>query len=264
MASIHKFTEEQIESLAKVVGEFGSGTDITRILEEKEIEDVSGEATKWKRLYGVFLHLQKSDNCANRILNFISSFLAPVRFVNRKQKFEEHRGNLNSVLCFAGIELGPDRKFSKCQPAQTIGEAEKRLRTIQAKFQGRRVHPEVLKYCKTELLEENYFHAVFEASKGLGQRIRELSGIQGDGAVLVDRVFAIERPVLAFNSLITESEKSEHKGFALLIKGCFGAIRNRLAHEPKIMWQGEDDAADCLSLISLMHRKLDDCVRTGL
>jgi hypothetical protein len=35
------------------------------------------------------------------------------------------------------------------------------------------------------------------------------------------------------------------------------------AHElPKLLWQGEDDAADHLSLISLLHRKLDSCVQT--
>jgi len=40
-------------------------------------------------------------------------------------------------------------------------------------------------------------------------------------------------------------------------------VRNPLAHERKILWQGEDDAADYLSLISLLHRKLDDAVKTG-
>ncbi|MDI3485355.1 MAG: hypothetical protein PWQ50_575 [Methanolobus sp.] len=76
-------------------------------------------------------------------------------------------------------------------------------------------------------------------------------------------MFAIERPILAINSLRTETEKSEHKGFAMLLKGCFGAIRNPLAHEPKILWEGEDDAADYLSLISLLHRKLDNCAPTN-
>lgn len=113
-------------------------------------------------------------------------------------------------------------------------------------------------------MQDNYFHAVFEAAKGLAQRIRDLSGVQLDGVALVDRVFAIERPMLAINSLQTETEKSEHKGFALLLKGCFAAVRNPLAHEPKLLWQGEEDAADYFSLISLLHRKLDDCVRTGL
>jgi len=79
---------------------------------------------------------------------------------------------------------------------------------------------------------------------------------------LVDRVFSVERPLLAMNSLRIETEKSQHKGFAALLKGCFGVIRNPLAHEPKILW--EDDAADYLSLLSLLHRKLDDCVPTRM
>ena len=131
-----------------------------------------------------------------------------------------------------------------------------------SKFQSRRIHPEVLKYCRTELMQQNYFHAVFEATKGLAQRIRDMSGVQADGPALVDRVFLVEQPLLAFNTLRTETEKSEHKGFAALLKGCFAAVRNPLAHEPKILWEGEDDAADYLSLISLLHRKLDDCVST--
>ena len=113
-------------------------------------------------------------------------------------------------------------------------------------------------------MQANYFHAVFEATKGLAQRIRDMVSIEADGAALVDRVFSIERPLLAMNALQTETEKSLHKGFATLLKGCFGAVRNPLAHEPKILWEGEDDAADYLSLISLLHRKLDDCVSTRM
>ena len=77
-------------------------------------------------------------------------------------------------------------------------------------------------------------------------------------------VLLIDHPVLAINTLQTETERSEHKGFAALLKGCFAAVRNPLAHEPKILWQGEDDAADYLSLISLLHRKLDDCIPTRM
>lgn len=126
------------------------------------------------------------------------------------------------------------------------------------------MHPESLKYCRSELLQDNFFHAVFEASKGLAQRIRDLSGVDGDGAALVDRAFLGSSPLLAFNFLATESDWSEHRGFAALLKGCFSAVRNPLAHEPKILWQGEEDAADYFTLISMLHRKLDRCVRTNL
>jgi uncharacterized protein (TIGR02391 family) len=88
-----------------------------------------------------------------------------------------------------------------------------------------------------------------------------MTDLHSDGAALIDAAFSIEDPILFFNSLQTESERSEHKGFAQLLKGCFGAIRNPLAHEPKILWEGENDAADYLTLVSLLHRKLDRCVK---
>ena len=167
-------------------------------------------------------------------------------------------------MALSGLEYGADGQFRNRPAAATLTEAERRIKTIQAKFQGRRIHPEVLTYCIAELMQDNYFHAVLEASKGLEQRIRDKSGLEGSGASLVDKVFSINEPVLTFNTLRTETEKTQHKGFAALLKGCFAAVRNPLAHEPKIMWDGEDDAADYFTLISLLHRKLDDCVPTGM
>lgn len=262
MTSFPSFPEGQVEALAKVLGDCGSGTDISRVLTDRGFVDASGESTKWRRLYAIFLASQRQHHCANRVLDFIQAFLTPARFVGRSEEFEARRSELNSILGFAGLEYGKDGQFRGIEAIRTLAEAEARVRTIRAKFQGRRIHSEVLKYCRAELLHDNYFHAVFEAAKGLAQRIREVSGTHGDGAALVDHVFSIERPLLAFNSLQTETERSEHKGFAALLKGCFAAVRNPLAHEPKILWQGEDDAADYMSLISLLHRKLDDCVRT--
>lgn len=263
MSAVPSFPEGQIEALARLLGECGSGTDISRVLSDRGLVDASGESTKWRRLYWVFLESQKQHQCANRVLDFIQSFLIPARFVGRSAEFEANRQELNTILAFSGLEYGQDGKFRQREAARTLDEAERRVRTIRAKFHGRRIHSEVLKYCRTELLQDNYFHAVFESSKGLAQRIRDLSGISADGAALVDRVFSIERPLLAINTLRTDTEKTEHKGFAALLKGCFGAVRNPLAHEPKILWDGEDDAADYLSLISLLHRKLDNATSTG-
>jgi uncharacterized protein (TIGR02391 family) len=250
-----------VEALAKVLGEAGSGSDISRILNNRGIVDHSGESTKWKRLYWVFSHIQRRDSCANGILGFIATLLAPARFAGRSSEFESHRAELNAVLALAGFQFGADGTFERVKQAATLDEAEARVRTIRSKFQGRSIHAEVLKYCRAELMQDNYFHAVFEAVKGLAQRTREMSGATGDGAGLIDQVFSVDRPMLALNSLRTETERSEHKGFAALLKGTFAAVRNPLAHEPKILWQGEEDAADWLSLISLLHRKLDGCVR---
>lgn len=264
MNAIPALPEPQIEQLAILLGECGKGSDISRVLQDRGLADNSTHSTKWRRLYWVFQETQRQDQCANRVLDFVGAFLAPARYIGRQDEFEQKRGELNAILAFSGLDYGKDGQFRRREAARTLDEAEKRLRTIQAKFRDRRLHPELEKYCKTEFLQENYFHAVFEATKGLAQRIREMSGKDGDGSALVDKVFPRNNPVLAFNSLQTETEISQHTGFANLLRGCFGAVRNPLAHEPKILWQGEDDAADYLTLISLLHRKLDDCVKTGM
>ena len=264
MSVIPSFAEASIESLSKVLGECGSGSDINRILADRGLYDGSGESTKWRKLYWIFLDVQRRDGCANRILDFIQSFIMPARFVGRSDEFEQHLVELNTVLTFSGLEYGVDGQFRKRSASATLTEAERRANAVRSKFQGRRIHSEVLKYCKAELMQDNYFHAVFEASKGLAQRIRDEAGVDVDGAKLVDCVFSVERPILSFNKLETETERTEHKGFAALLKGCFAAVRNPLAHEPKIMWDGEDDAADYLTLVSLLHRKLDDCAPIGI
>jgi len=258
------FNEGTIEALARVLGECGTGSDISRVLNYCGLDDNSGESTKWRRLYYIFLESQRVTGSPNQVLNFIRVFLTPARYAGRSIEFETHRTEINTILVMVGLELGKDGQFRTVNPAATLDEAEKRVQAIRDRFKGRAIHHEVNKYCNKELMQENYFHAVFEAAKGLAQRIREMSGADGDGSKLIDCVFSVDRPLLAINSLRTETEKSEHKGFAQLLKGCFAAVRNPLAHEPKILWTGEDDAADYLSLLSLLHRKLDGASQTRL
>lgn len=85
-----------------------------------------------------------------------------------------------------------------------------------------------------------------------------------DGAELVNRTFSTQNPILVLGSLATESEKSEQKGFAHLLVGLFGAVRNPLAHAPKTNWpMSEQDALDILTLVSLIHRKLDRTLKAN-
>jgi len=114
------------------------------------------------------------------------------------------------------------------------------------------------------LLQENYFHAVFEATKSVAQKIRDKTGLTGDGADIVDEALRISAPLLAINALRTETEQSEQKGFANLLKGMFGTFRNPTGHAPKISWSiKEEDALDLLSMLSYFHRRLDAAVPVG-
>lgn len=260
MATFPSFSADVLEALAKELGDCGTGGEISRILRDLDIPDLSGESTKWRRLLALFQDIQRQDRCANRVVAFLQRLVAPARFLGRGQEFEALRQNLNQALAFAGLEYGNDGQIRAVVTTRTLPEAEARVQTLRSKFKGRALHPEVLRFCEAELLQDNYFHALLEANKGLAQRIRDLSGVQLDGAALVDKVFSVQNPILALNRLVTESERSEQTGYATLLKGCFVAIRNPLAHTPRLFWDGEDDAADILSLLSLLHRKLDGCV----
>jgi uncharacterized protein (TIGR02391 family) len=154
----------------------------------------------------------------------------------------------------------------KQQPAATLDEAQKRANRLKAELRRRFVHHNGLAFCRAERLQNNYFHAVFEATKSVADKIQSLSGLTGDSAVLVDQAFGLGdagMPFLALNSLQTETERDEQKGLMNLIKGMFGAFRNVTAHAPKIFWNmTEQDALDLLTNASLIHRRLDAAVRT--
>lgn len=263
MPALPSLQPSQVETLAKLLGECGAGSEISSFFAKSGFTDESGHSTKWRRIEWIFLQRQSRNGCANALLGFIQQYLTPSRYVGRIDEFNSIRTQLNTILAFSGLEFGADGQFRSVSKAATLDEAEKRAKTLRSKFQCRAIHSEVIKHCRTELPQDNYFHAGFEASTSLAQRIRELSGADDDGAALVDCVFLVERPSLAFSTLQTESERSEHKGFAMLLKGCFGAIRNLLAHELKLVCTGEVDAADYLSMISLLHRRLDGCVKIG-
>ena len=119
-----------------------------------------------------------------------------------------------------------------------------------------------MKYCKPEALQDNYFHAVFEAIKGLNARIKEMSGLDIDGTNLINTAFSEQKPYLVINTMQTQSEKDEHNGFRFLILGVQTMFRNPISHEAKINWEiSGQDGLDILTTISLIHRKLDLAVR---
>lgn len=119
----------------------------------------------------------------------------------------------------------------------------------------------MLRFCRAELLADNYFHAVQEAVKCVADKVRTRTGLTDDGAALVDRALGGDPPLLAINPRVTASERSEQSGFANLVRGTFGMFRNTTAHEARIHWTlTKEDAEDLLTIVSLIHRRLDSAV----
>jgi uncharacterized protein (TIGR02391 family) len=261
-------SSEILESICKILGDQNTGTEIGNYLAQVGVIDTDPGITKWKRLFNAFANYQNKNQESNKILIFIQKTLSPIRFADNNDQFELYRRDINKRLLFIGLELLDNGKFRKVSEAKTIPEAQQRADNLKMKLRDRQVHADVLLFCRAELLQDNYFHAVFEATKSVADKIRIKSDLICDGSELVDKAFGLgqqKTPKLAFNTLTTESEESEHKGFMHLIKGLFGMFRNTTAHAPKIKWKiNEQDALDSLTLASMLHRTLDKCVKTGL
>lgn len=270
MELVRPFDAQHLTSIAQILADTGeglTGSQIGALLADCKIPDVDPTSTKWKRLYNAFVGLQNRRQFGNHVVVFIQRAMNPVQYTGRPQVFALRKDQLNAVLAFSGITLGDDGRVRWSEQASTLNEALGRATRLHAALTNRAVHPDVLRFCRAELLQENYFHAVFEAMKSIAAKIRALSGLTGDGADLVTRAFALgkdDRPVLAINSLASETDRGEHRGFTNLLIGLFGTIRNPGAHNPKIEWpMPENDALDVLTTASLVHRKLDGARRRG-
>ena len=184
--------------------------------------------------------------------------MKPERYARQAERFEPMRANVNRALAFVGMAVNVDGTVVPADRVGTLSEARRRAHELRADLVAREVHPDVLTFCREELLADNYFHAVLEATKSVADKLRSRTGLSDDGGLLVDKALAGDVPMLAINPFKTDSEKSEQRGFANLVKGIFGMFRNPTAHAARIHWTMEKkDAEDLLSAVLLIRRRMD-------
>ncbi len=254
---IRFFTEGQLEIISKCLGNALTGSEIGHMLSSIGVYDPEPNITKWKRLYNAFVYDQNKRKAGNKVLSFIKKSIDPVRFVNNINTFKIISEELNSVLAFHGLEYRDDGKYYNINKIISLTESQKRAAMLKIVISERRLNEELLKYCREELLVDNYFHAVFEATKGLFDIIRKISGLSGDGSELVDKAFTGNKPLIKINKYVTKTEISEQAGFVNLLKGIYGVFRNPIAHELKIEWTvSEQDALDLFSTLSYLYRRI--------
>lgn len=92
-------------------------------------------------------------------LRLVGEVMQPVRFES-PEEFEAHRVAVGERLLLSGYRVGEDGKVARVAPAATHSEAQQRADALHAELARREVHPDVLHFCRAELLQRNYFHAV--------------------------------------------------------------------------------------------------------
>lgn len=263
------FSEDDLRAIGKCIDNAATHAELDSLFRDVGLVEPSGRAglSKWQRIYNALANAQNRTGTGNLAMKLIQTVLSPRRFVHRAGEYDDARAVANQFLAFRGWHLRDDGRFSRVAQAATIGDAKERAGRLRAELERRNVHSDVLEFCRAELLTENYFHAVLEATKSVSEKIRAKTGLQSDAGELAQSAFSLGKagmPFLAFNSLATETEKSEQSGLMNLFIGMFGAFRNVTAHGPKLTWRiTEQDALDLMTLVSLLHRRLDSAVRTA-
>ena len=260
------FDDITLRNLSDIISGMLTHTTISQYLSSAGIAETGKGTNKTDRIFYALKARQEQDKCGNNTLAFIITLLQPKRY-NNESIFETDRTRINEKLVYEGIEIDKSGQPKQVDKAKTISEAKGRSLKIKEKVHGIGVHREILPYCETEWLQENYFHAILEITKSVAQRIRQLSGYNSDGSELIDECFGLgkdKKPMLAFNTLRTDSDESEHKGFGNFCKGFFSMYRNPKAHNPKILEDTQlTQMTEVLVVATIIHNKLDNTFKTG-
>lgn len=260
---IDKIDDSKIETISQIIASILTGSSITSMfnslgdIRENEFEQ---KGTKWRRIQSACNIWQSKYNCSNKIIEMIEYVMRPSKYVHDLQAFEINRGNLNLQLSFIGLFIDKKGTVIPTPKATTIQESREKIDFLLSKLQDRNVHPKIVQICKPDIINEDYFSLIFESSKCIYDKIRELTGLNKDGNQLIHFCFDDSLPIIIFNKMITQSEKDEYTGFRQLLFSIGNMFRNPKAHELKFFsYTNLDECLDIICLISFALKKLDTC-----
>jgi len=122
------------------------------------------------------------------------------------------------------------------------------------------LHPEIERAVAKLFKGGHYANAVEDACKVLDGLVRLRSGVlDQSGTDLMLKVFSPKNPVLRFNSLQTETDRSEQQGMMHLFAGAMLAFRNPRAHQ--IIQDHPERAQEIITFLSLLAKVLDNAER---
>jgi uncharacterized protein (TIGR02391 family) len=267
----HELKEQHLKAICGVIANTNLGltkSELTHILTQCNIETVDDGSSrnrytytiglnKREWLYNCFATEVNKSRSFNKIYRFIEITMDPVSYTgeSKRDKYKYLFEEINKVLILIGLEVSKEGSLREVVRAKTLDEVDRRVNSLKTHLYNRSIHHEVERYCIKDYLRKDYYDVVFEAAKGLAARVREITGLTGDGGALFQAAFSRNEPKLFFNSLKTDSEVSEFIGLKELLESIYHLVRNPVAHTPKINWKtDETKVLDILTVISFAHK----------
>jgi hypothetical protein len=203
---IQKLDQQQLKSLCGIVAHTSEGltkSELTTLLGQCGICAVDDGSSR--NQLGYTIGLNKRDwlyNCLvteinksqsfSKVFSFLQAVLNPAAYTSAdsRQKYRYLFEETNKVLLFAGLSIDQSGRLVAVSQAETLSEVDQRVNQLKKALYDRAIHSEVQKYCVEDYLRADYYDAVFEASKGLAERVRQISGLTTDGGILFQAVFS--------------------------------------------------------------------------
>ena len=118
------------------------------------------------------------------------------------------------------------------------------------------LHPEIERSVSKLFSDGHYANAVEDACKVLDNLVKNRSGRDDlSGTDLMQMVFSPKAPILRFNKLQTETDRSEQQGMMFLYAGAMLALRNPRAHT--LIQDDPEQALESLAFLNLLAKSLD-------
>ena len=122
------------------------------------------------------------------------------------------------------------------------------------------MHPIIIRVCKEKYFDGYYADAVESAFKEVNSRCKNIyklkTGEEKDGSDLMNSIFSVNKPLLRFEDISTESGNNVQKGYMQIFSGSMTGIRNPKAHENQVLTK--ESAYKRLMLASLLMDKIDE------
>jgi uncharacterized protein (TIGR02391 family) len=118
-------------------------------------------------------------------------------------------------------------------------------------------HPRIVKASKSLFKSGNYSDAIFAAFRCVEVLAKEKSGLKGNGADLMHRIFSEKNPVIKLNKMQEDYDIDEQTGFRFIYVGAMIGIRNPKAHA-EVQQRDPYKTLEYLSLASLLAKRLEE------
>ncbi|WP_100065139.1 TIGR02391 family protein [Miniphocaeibacter massiliensis] len=255
-----ELTPQILKKISCILAELTTGSKITYMFQVLNMDNDSTISTKWNRIYNSISQNLNKFNDSSIVIKVIEYVFADKMHDCNSSEWQSALFDINKVIQYLGLKVNDSGKVVKTIKVETFSDGQKNFNMIKDKLSLFEIHPLILNLCNPEIVEENYFHLILEASKIPLNKVRQLTGSKSDGNTLIIDSFNHKKPLVVLNSLSTQSEKSEYFGLKALLNTIVYFYRNPKAHELKAYNpSSSEDAIKALLMISDALFLLDKC-----